>query len=97
MFGLMTVRAHEWQVTYQREASRTLVEALRGALAQAESDAEGWRFLATKLAGDVVELRKRETPEPVSPEAAGTARIDAGDHEWTPSAIRERAKRSEVS
>ena len=91
MFGLMTVAEHQ---KVMREAEEFVVARAERAIAKAESDAEGWRFLATKLAGDLVDLRKRETPEPPSPEDAATLSIADGDAEATPSAVQARKRKS---
>lgn len=76
MFGLMTVSAHD-----------AIVGELRARVAKAESDADGWRFLAQKLAADIVEMGK---PAVIAGEP-GEGSIDDNDREW----IVEARKRAE--
>lgn len=73
----MTVKAHE-----------AIVQELREQVKRAESDADGWRFLAQKLAADLVEMNK---PVVIGGEP-GEGSIDDNDREWIAEARKKEAK-----
>ena len=100
MFGLMTVARHgEIVAEFVKDAREACSReaAVLGSVharerVRLEREADHWRALATKLAADLVDLRKREAPLIPGPEEAATGSVDVGDAEWTPSAFAARAQ-----
>lgn len=93
MFGLMTVARHNAVlVAALKEMQEVEARIWRARIDAMGRDTDGWRLLATKLAADVVDLRKREAPPIPGPEEAAVGSVDVGDAEWVPSAIAKREK-----
>lgn len=88
MFGLMRTRDHEATVAQLRADHAA-------ALARAEADADGWRFLATKLAGDLLDLQKRMVPVLIEAEP-GESSVDEADADHSPSGKERRQRAKEM-
>lgn len=60
-----------------------------------EADRDFWRTHAMKLADQLADIFARQAPPIPGPEESAVGSIDDGDAEWTPTAIRDRAKRAD--